>query len=192
MKIAERTLGNSVSASFVPAPVGRRAAAFLWDYLFIVLYLGVLRLAAFMFPLIRALFDQATTAHLASFVLLTLPIASYFAVCEASSARGTFGKRITRIEVQSGSGERLTFATSVLRTTVKFAPWELSHAAIWRYRFALRDATQNRMASLLLMSAWVLIVSNLICVAMDKRRRTLYDFASQSTVVATTKVGGGC
>jgi len=181
--VTRNSLGNVAAMPETAAPVFRRIAAFMCDYLFILLYLGLLMLAQSVFPAIRGWFLDASIAHPASFLLVTLPVAAYFAVSEASAAKATFGKRIMHIQVVSNNGERLTAGASVIRAVVKFIPWELGHCAVWRFRFASGDPGQYRNAKLFLAFVWILLAAYLISMALDKRRRTPYDFAAGSWVV---------
>ena len=61
------------------------------------------------------------------FIAMTVPVVLYFAVSESSRARATLGKRVLRLSVSTTSGERLPLSRSVLRSAVKFAPWEIGH-----------------------------------------------------------------
>lgn len=174
---------NHQTAQATTAPVLRRIAAVALDYVAALLYLGVLRLAVFLVPQLMRWFDGLSTAHLASFFLVTLPISLYFAVSEASTAEATVGKRLMRIRVQSWNGTRLTLAASLVRTAIKFTPWELGHAAVWRFHFAAGNAAQERIATAFLIATWVLVAVYLACLAVDKGRRTPYDLAARSIVV---------
>lgn len=175
------TAQGAVTSAAV-APVLHRAAAFLWDYVFIALYLGFLRILSLALPQMMLWFQRPSTAHLLSFIFVTLPIGLYFAITEASPARATFGKRLMHVQVDDPKGARLTIARSMLRTAAKFTPWELSHAAVWRFRFAADGAPHDHVAVALLVTAWVLVSVNVICVGVDKRRRTLYDLIAGSIV----------
>lgn len=124
----------------------RRCAAFALDYVLIAAYLVVvfaagalLRLAA---PAAAAapLFGDPLIAELTGFLTLTLPVSLYFVLTESSSAGATWGKRRMRLRVVTDGGERLGLGRSALRTALKFVPWELSHALIWRFAFASGDA----------------------------------------------------
>lgn len=176
-------LGNAAVVPETAAPVFRRIAAFMWDYLFILPYFGLLVLAQFIFPSMRGWFLDSSKAHPASFLLVTLPVAAYLAISEASAAKATFGKRIMRIQVVSNNGRRLTARASLIRTLVKLIPWELGHSAVWRFRFASGDPAQYRTANLFLVFVWILAAAYLVSMALDKRRRTPYDFAAGSWVV---------
>ena len=189
MGAAGNAIRNAAGTTESAAPVFRRVAAFMWDYLFILPYFGLLALAQFVFPQMRKWFLDPSTAHLASFLVITLPVVAYFAVPEASVAKATFGKRIMRIQVVTHNGQRLTAADSVTRTVVKFIPWELGHAAVWRFTFAAGDPSQFRMANIFLAGTWILVAAYAVSMLIDKRRRTLYDFAARSCVVGLVVAG---
>jgi len=169
----------SWAAVSLVAPIWRRIVAYALDYILIFCYLCLLGVLAFLVPAVRAWFRAPKTAHLAAFVLLTIPVSGYFILSEASSAGATFGKRFMGILVRGGDGQRLGMARSVLRTCVKFIPWELSHAALWRIQFRVDHPT----AIALLVATWTLVIANIVSVALDRRRRTIYDFAARSKVV---------
>jgi uncharacterized RDD family membrane protein YckC len=62
---------------------------------------------------------------------LTLPVVLYLALSEASQAQATLGKRVLSLRVTATDSRRPTLARSLVRSALKFAPWELAHAAIW-------------------------------------------------------------
>jgi len=190
MTIAERTSRHPDQASPpAPALVIRRIAAFALDYLLILSYLGVLVLASFLVPQMNPWFRRLSTAHWASFFLVTLPVSLYFMLSEASSAQATFGKRWMGIRVQSWTGQRLTLPASLIRTALKFAPWEFGHAAVWRFALGAGNAAQLHIANDFLATTWVLAALYLVCMAVDSRRRAPYDFASLSQVVLVPHTG---
>lgn len=64
-------------------------------------------------------------------VSLTLPVVSYFAFSEWL-AGATLGKHLLSLRVAELSGNRLTLPRSLVRSGVKFLPWEISHTALYR------------------------------------------------------------
>jgi uncharacterized RDD family membrane protein YckC len=181
--IATRSLETERAVIRTPvASVLKRAAAFALDYVVVFAYLVLLRLLAFLLPGIRRSFDNPSTAHAAAFLVLTLPVAAYFAISEASTAKAMLGKRLMRIQVENYGGARLSLAAATLRTAVQFAPWELSHAAIWRIRFG-EAFTLHSPAGIFQAAAWGLVLASAISIAIDQRRRAIYDFAAHSVVV---------
>jgi uncharacterized RDD family membrane protein YckC len=116
----------------------RRLLAFGLDYLVIAAYLGVLTGASF--AVRRALhlgvrppatMRERLAGHALAFLVLTVPVALYFAFGEASSRQATLGKRALRLRVVGAEGGRVPPGRALLRATVKFVPWECAHTALW-------------------------------------------------------------
>lgn len=167
------------------AELGRRAAAFAFDYLWILGWLVVVVIVGVgvraAWPDAAAtLFGDPISAELSGFLTVTLPVSLAFAIAEASPRGATWGKRRMRLRVESASGERIGFGRSCLRTALKFLPWELSHAAIWR--FALADAGPEAVPITLISLAWILI-GVYVVTGLVGSRRTLYDRLSGTRVV---------
>src|SRR5579875_714607 len=117
---------------------GRRVAAFALDYAVIAAYIGLL--AGLSLAVRAALHrrralpwtDAAKMAgHAVAFLTLTVPVALYFALAEASRSRATPGKRALGLRVTTLDGGRVPLGRALLRSAVKFAPWEVAHTAIW-------------------------------------------------------------
>ncbi len=108
-----------------------RLLAFGLDYLFILLYMALLLvLGVTVFsPLLT---DPAPwQGQLLGFFSLTLPVVLYFALSESLTG-ATLGKRLLSLRVAELSGNRLTLPRSLVRSGIKFLPWEISHTAIYR------------------------------------------------------------
>ena len=123
------------------ASLPARAAAFGLDYLLIAAYLVVAVGAGVLLRLLapepsRAVFRDPLRGELTGSVVLTLPITLWFALSERSTAGGTWGKRRMRLRVVTGDGRRLSLGRSLLRSGLKFLPWELAHAVIWQFSAA--------------------------------------------------------
>jgi uncharacterized RDD family membrane protein YckC len=109
------------------------------DYLAIAAYASVLAGVAFA---VRRVADvgfemPASTrgpllGHAVAAATLTLPAVLYTALSEASRRQATVGKRALGLRVVSdGGGRRLPIGRAVLRSLLKFAPWEVAHTALW-------------------------------------------------------------
>lgn len=173
-------------AALALASLPRRAVAFGLDYLLIAAYLVVLvgfgLLVQFAVPgLAGALFHSALAGEVTGFVLLTLPVILYFALGEASETGGTWGKRRLGLRVLSTDGQRLGVARSLVRSGLKFLPWELAHASIWQFRFAGASAL---LPNLGLALVWALVALNLLSALLDGQRRALYDRVAGTVVVS--------
>ena len=116
----------------------QQLAAFGVDYLLIAGYLALLTAVGVGLSGLGGASRRAGHAarrllgHATAFVTLTLPVALYFALWEASPWQATPGKRALglRVVLVSG-GRRVPFGRALLRPAVKLAPWELAHAALW-------------------------------------------------------------
>lgn len=112
-----------------PASAARRAGAFCIDYLAIVLWAGGLFALS---PLLPSMwFGTPVRAHVASFLLMTLPVTLGFAISEASSWHASPGKRALGLRVVHGDGDP-GFGRALGRNALKFLPWELAHTFVHR------------------------------------------------------------
>lgn len=159
-----------------------RLAAFMIDWCLIAVYGGLLFL--FVSPLVRPLFTISPfISELMGFCLITLPMVLYFSLAEASSWQATVGKRILRLRVAKGGGERMRYRWSFLRTAIKFLPWELAHFAVWNvFVFTNSSATGAGMAALIL--SYVLVIIYVVSLFL-RRGRTPYDIAAGTLVMAS-------
>lgn len=163
-----------------------RLLAFALDYFLIAAYLLVLVAAALVAravapDAVASVFGNPLTAEAVGFVLLTLPVALYFALSEASVAGATFGKRRLTLRVVTGHWRRLSLGRSAARTALKFVPWELTHALVWRYALAQGDPPGYLDIGLIVV--WVLIGANVAAVIGDRQHRALYDMIAGTKVV---------
>jgi uncharacterized RDD family membrane protein YckC len=169
-----------------PANMRRRLAAVAVDYLPIAAYLIAVTLVAMLVRLgspgsLEALFGSPVSAELTGFVLVTLPVTLYFVLAEASPRGATWGKRRLGLRVVTSAGDRLTVGRSLVRTATKFLPWELSHAAVWRFRSAAEHPPV--LAYVLLLTAGGLVGLTLVLAFVDPRHRALQDRVASTTVV---------
>jgi len=109
----------------------KRVLAFLIDYCIIVTYalmlFGSVIIAQVMFQFeIPEL--SPVSGQLLGFITLTFPVLLYFFLSEKGKHQGTIGKRILKIRVE---GDNL-----LLRSILKFIPWEIAHAGVlWLFYF---------------------------------------------------------
>jgi len=81
------------------------------------------------------------------FLSMTLPVALYFSLCEASARQGTLGKHMLGLRVCQRNGERAPWKQTFLRAVGKLFPWELGHLLAQQAFFAGEDG----------LSTWVLV-----------------------------------
>lgn len=176
-----------------PRPPGwRRLAAFAVDYLLVILPLlgvaGVIGWLTWGTPLQRAMFGSLWLGQLAAAALVTLPVAAYFALPEASASRGTLGKRALGLAVEQADGGAVPLHRSVLRTGLKFLPWEFFHAIYWHWPGWPTNPTPPsplQLAGLTL--GWIWIGAYVACLFFQSGR-TPYDVAVRTRVVRAVRV----
>ena len=161
-------------------------AAFALDYVFIAAYLlllvGLGWGANRLWPTLRkSLFASPLSGHIVSFVLVTLPVALYFALSEASAQQATWGKRKLGLQVIGPDGTRISLGRSLGRTALKFIPWELAHTLIWQVRFATPGEGVWISAGFVLV--WVLVGANLVSLWWRSNHQTLYDWLAGTYVI---------
>ena len=113
--------------------------------------------------------------------MITLPVSLYFIICESSKWQGTFGKRKMGIYVVNHFGQRIGFARSTLRTTIKFLPWEVAHFGIWR--LMLPNNFPEIVVFVMLNAVNLAILFYLLIPLTNTSRKNVYDFAAGTRVV---------
>ncbi len=166
----------------VGASPWRRVLAFALDYLVIALYIGLL--AALMLTVGKPLTEAVRTpwqGHLLGFTTLTLPVLLYFTLSE-HFALGTLGKRLLGLRVEARAGEALPLGSSLLRSAVKFLPWELAHTAIYRVAGWPRAPEPLTVWQILLFSLSLLLVAVYLTQLFAPPHRPPYDLLSGAAV----------
>lgn len=157
----------------------RRLVAFAIDCGLLAVYAGLLFAAS---PFLRPLFTSSPyTAELTGFLLLTLPFGLYFAICEASPWSASIGKRAMKLRVVDfNTNRRIRFSKSLLRSAVKFLPWELAHFTIW-HAFVFASSLQYIAMGALTVS-YILMITYIVELVRVPHR-TLFDRAAHTKVV---------
>lgn len=164
-----------------------RALAFGIDYLVIAGYAAALTgvslaLRAGPFPGLNNLFAHPVSAQITGYLSLTLPVTLYFALMECSPWQATLGKRRLGLRVVTIGGARLSLAQALLRSVLKFLPWELAHTCLWQTP-GWPVAPQSPPP--LVQGGWA-VVGLLVAIYLAgllAGRRTLYDQISGTVVV---------
>lgn len=167
--------------AFAIAPVARRLVAAFIDCCIIFAYVISLYLSVLLVPQIRVWFSHPPTAHVKAFLLLTIPAAAYLSLAEASFSGATLGKHFMGIRVISVAGGRLSIFRSMLRSAIRFIPWELAHSAVWRVRFGA-EFSLHSIPFLLIAGTYALVLANIASQLLDHRHRAIYDFIAGSEV----------
>jgi uncharacterized RDD family membrane protein YckC len=126
---------------------------------------------------------QPVTAELLGFFLLTLPVVFYFALSEASPVRATSGKRALRLAVVDQNGSRLSARRALLREAVRFLPWELSHALLWRVALSPDHGSISFWVTAGFGVVYALVLLYLATLFIGSQHRTVYDRLAGSIVI---------
>jgi uncharacterized RDD family membrane protein YckC len=170
----------------VSAGLWPRVLAFAIDYLPISGYLVLLVVLGSTARLIapemaNAVFGSPLSGELTGFLLITLPVTLYFALLESSAWQATWGKRRLGLRVTRTDGARLSRGRSLLRTGLKFVPWELAHACIWQVSFAGPDPSPLITGGFV--AVWLLVGANPVSLLVTRDHQTIYDRLSGAVVV---------
>ncbi|WP_308635807.1 RDD family protein [Paenibacillus silvisoli] len=160
-----------------------RLFALFIDYLVIAAYGVCLVLLSFLLrPVLTPLFSGSPViAELTGAMFITLPVMLYFVVSEASPSMGTIGKRKLKLQVVHADGRRISPLTSIVRSSVKFIPWEAAHYAIWRLR--LPTDVPETVLMVILISVNVAMILYLVCPLTNKKRKAVHDWVAGTYVV---------
>jgi uncharacterized RDD family membrane protein YckC len=178
------------------AKVRQRIGAFLLDYLIIAAYLVLLVIISVglgfgpLRSVLRAMFADPTSSEFSAFHLLVLPIMLFFALCECSSWQATWGKRKMGLRVIDTHGARLSLPRSLARSFLKFVPWELTHACLWRIQgWPLAPTTPSPIITAGLVLVWILVGANLVSMLVSKKHQALYDWIAGTAVIVIPHPG---
>ncbi|MEE9130462.1 MAG: RDD family protein [Phycisphaerales bacterium] len=168
----------------------RRIAAFGLDYLLIAGYLVVLAIFGSilvfgpMKDVWQGLMSSPVRMDLIAFITLILPVILYFTLMESSESGATFGKRRLGLRVVHKSGERLSRWRALVRSVVKFLPWQLEHTCLFHIPGWPMETQEPPVWVIVgLVLGWVAILMYVVTLAVGPTRRTLYDWVSGSQVV---------
>ena len=172
-----------------------RIAAFLLDYLIIAAYIVVLIVVSVLLgfgPLrqtFQVLFANPDSSEISAFLLLVLPVILYFVLFESSSRQATPGKSKLGLRVTGTHGERLSLGRSLVRSLIKFLPWELTHACLWRIPgWPFNPQAPSPIISAGLILVWIIVGAYVISLLMSKKHQTLYDMIAGSYVALAPRL----
>lgn len=195
--MTERSAAGAVGkASAVPVSAATRIGAFGFDYLAIAVYLVLLLGAGILMSFgpvgdhWRSFMSDPMRADLVAFLLTVLPVTLYFALSERSEARATWGKRRANIEVVGPDGGRIGLGRSLVRSGLKFLPWQLAHTAMLHVPgFPMSPGDPPASSTALLVVTWSLVAVYVVGLTRIGGGRTLYDRVAGTTVVPALPQG---
>lgn len=166
-----------------PRP-GRRLTSWWWDYLLIVVWLGLVFLAVGLPQILEWVdFEHIWTSQASADLVVTLltvvPLFVYLATSELSVGHATFGKRRTGIRVANSDGTEPRVMGVVVRNLIKVMPWQLGHMGAMR--FAVTEEVTAAGVGLNIAS---LVLLALVIGPPLVGRRGLHDLLAGTRVVA--------
>ncbi len=159
-----------------------RIIAMAYDLLAIAGYAAILAIGAFVFFRLtkaRHLMDSAWTRDGVAFLTLILPTILYFSLQESSRRQATLGKQKMGLRVIDSRGGRLSIGRALLRSALKFFPWQMAHTTV----FQIWKGNSSPLLFALSLSAQALAILYLLSLMINRSHRTLYDRLAGSAVV---------
>ena len=114
-----------------------------------------------------------------AFLVLILPVILYFSLQEGSRRQATWGKRRVGIKVVNAQGQRLSGRQALIRSAIKFSPWQLAHTCIFQIWFG-QTSPWLIIGALL---AQGLVVIYVVSILVSKEHRAPYDWLSGAYVI---------
>lgn len=161
-----------------------RLKAFLFDYVLILLYmLAVFVVSVLLFPSLQNLFQGSLIiAQLTGFLVITLPVSLYFILCDSTLVGQSFGKKKMGIQVVDRYSEQLSIPRSIVRTMLKFLPWEMSHFLVYRL-VNLGEQSVPLHLSMIGGAIYVLIFAYILTAIFTRKKQSLYDLVCRTQVI---------
>lgn len=104
---------------------------------------------------------------------ISIPVWIYFAYFDSEKSKGTFGKRIFKLEVKNNKNQKIDFWKSLGRTILKLLPWEIAHiGVIFPTPIYYENEPSVRILSYIGLLLFAIYV---ISIWTDSRKRTIYD-----------------
>lgn len=172
------------------AGLKQRLIAFMYDYIFIAAYIllllgiGVVVILKFgSLKKISQVFTPAFAKDAMAFLVLIFPVMLYFAYRESRPYLKSWGKFKAGIQVVNASGNPLTFWQALLRSFLKFLPWQIAHTCIFQIRAVEPGSTAYQLTLVGFGLVYALIGIYLLSAVISKQNRTPYDWVSGSYVI---------
>lgn len=187
--VSEGIEGSRPSVVAVPG-FGRRIWAFVLDYLPISAYLISLAAITSVFAFgvqsesWQGFMSSPWRADVVAFLTAVLPVILYFAWQEGSVAGATWGKRRTGLRVVRSDGSGLGRGRALVRSVLKFLPWQLAHTCLFHvpgWPLDPREPPTWVLAGFVMV--WILVAAYLAMIQFGPKRRTLYDLLAGTLVI---------
>ncbi len=159
-----------------------RLGAFLLDFLIIGGYILILAGAGFGLNTLTGGIPWLVSPiamNTLSFLTLVLPVVLYFTLQERSSFQATWGKRRAGIKVVDCQGRRIGLWRALLRSVIKFLPWQLAHTSV----IAIWFGSLSPLFPFLAYLSEGLVAIYVILLWVGKNHRPPYDWIAGTCVV---------
>lgn len=173
---------NALEVSFRPVGFAKRLTAFAIDFLLIAAYilvLGVIGVSTTRLTSELVALASPWTMDLLAFLVLILPVILYFALQEGSQRQATLGKRWVGIVVVNAQGQKLSWRQALIRSAIKFSPWQLAHTCL----FQIWSGQTSPWLSIGALLAQGLVGIYVLSIILSKDHRALYDWLSGAYVI---------
>lgn len=125
-------------------------------------------------------FQNSINMQLYVLTTISIPVWIYFTYFDSEKSKGTFGKRIFKLQVTNNKNQKISIGKAFLRTILKLLPWEIAHiGVIWPTPLYYENEPVVRILSyvgLLLFTIYV------ISIWTNPKKRTVYDRIIGTTV----------
>jgi uncharacterized RDD family membrane protein YckC len=119
-----------------------------------------------------------------AFLTVILPTILYFSIQESSQHQATFGKQRFRLRVVDRGGGKLSFMQALVRSIVKFLPWQIAHTSLFHipgWPFAVQEFPTSVMIGFVI--GYALLFIYLITLSITPNHQAPYDWLAGSYVV---------
>ncbi len=159
-----------------------RLVAFAFDLIIIAGYILVTLVIGIVIAITMGPFPQPPSLllDLIAFLTAVLPVALYLVLQECSPRPATWGKRRKGLRVVMADGRPLSLGRSLVRSTIKFLPWQIAHVAVYRLLWVDNPPAWVTLALVLL---WTLVGVYLVSLLVTRTHRAPYDWLAGSFVI---------
>lgn len=118
-------------------------------------------------------FQNSVNMQLYVSLTISLPVWFYFAFFDSNKSKGTFGKRLLKLELLDNQSNRIHFGNSLVRTFLKLLPWEIAHTGIiFPTPMYFEENPDIRILTII---GLVLFLLYGLSILLDKKNQAVYD-----------------
>jgi len=114
---------------------------------------------------------------------ISVPVWMYFIYFDSRKTKGTFGKRLLKLQVLDANSQQMSFGKSFARTLLKLAPWEIAHIGVV-FPIPMHYATDPQIRILTIVGI-ALFMAYALSILLNAQDRSLYDWILGTRVVSS-------